>query len=333
MRRPNIRGRSAPLVLVILAIATIGVRSSCGADEQYDSIISKDVMVPMRDGTRLATDIYRPARNGEAVQVKFPAILVRSPYPKEGQQAPLQFFAAHGYVGIAQNVRGRYASEGHWRMLRDDTNDGFDTVQWIGRQPWFDGNLGTVGGSYDGGTQYALAISNPPYLKAMIPAYAMSDCGVYGIRHHGAFELRWMDWILLAARDSHYPAAGTAIKNPTQLVEEYAKGLPLHAGATLLSLAPDYESWLVEAMNHGDDDKYWKDMGASVVDHVAEVKDVPILHISGWYDSWAGPTANLNYVELSKSKNSQQRLIMGPWTHGGNSLRSPARLNSVPTSC
>ncbi len=169
-------------------------------------------------------------------------------------------------------------------MLRDDTNDGFDTVQWIGRQPWFDGNLGTVGGSYDGGTQYALAISNPPYLKAMIPAYAMSDCGVYGIRHHGAFELRWMNWTLLAARDSHYPAAGTAIKNPTQLVEEYAKGLPLHAGATLLSLAPDYESWLVEAMNHGDDDKYWKEWVQSVMDHVAEVKDVPILHISGWYE-------------------------------------------------
>jgi len=70
-------------------------------------------------------------------------------------------------------------------------------------------------------------------------------------------------------------------------------------------------------MGHGDYDSFWKDSGVSVVDHLTEYKDVPAYHVTGWYDSWSGPVANLNYVELAKRKKSVQRLIIGPWTHGG----------------
>ena len=86
---------------------------------------------------------------------------------------------------------------------------------------------------------------------------------------------------------------------------------------TPLRLAPDYEAWLVEAMSHGDYDDFWQNMGASVVDHVAEYKDIPVYLVGGWYDSWGAQTANLNYVELSRAKKGPIRLIMGPWTHGG----------------
>ncbi|PYR77306.1 MAG: hypothetical protein DMF86_09650 [Acidobacteria bacterium] len=100
-------------------------------------------------------------------------------------------------------------------------------------------------------------------------------------------------------------------------VREYVRGLPLRPGTTPLKFAPDYEAWLIEAMSHGDYDAFWKDHGSSVVDHVAEYKDVPIYHVTGWYDSWGMQVANLNYVELRKAKKSLQRLIIGPWTHGG----------------
>src|SRR4051794_39328749 len=72
-------------------------------------------------------------------------------------------------------------------------------------------------------------------------------------------------------------------------------------------------------MKHGDYDEFWKNSGASVVDHLAEYKDIPVSHVTGWYDSWGTPVANINYLELKKAKKSFQRLTIGPWTHGGQS--------------
>jgi putative CocE/NonD family hydrolase len=100
-------------------------------------------------------------------------------------------------------------------------------------------------------------------------------------------------------------------------IRDYVRMLPLRPGTTPLKFAPDYEAWIVEAMRHGDNDSFWMDMGSSVVDHVREYKDVPVYHVTGWYDSWGSQVANLNYVELARAKKSPQRLIIGPWTHGG----------------
>ncbi len=314
---------------VIVASALFLAAAGSVAQEPYGVVVSRDVLVPMRDGVRLAADIYRPARNGAPVEGRFPVILERTPYGKGSDGAPEMAvdFARHGYVAVAQDVRGRYGSEGTWRFTRDDVSDGYDTAKWIGAQPWCDGGIGTVGTSYPGGTQHALAISNPPYLKAMIPVDAMSDYGRYGIRHNGAFELRWLNWMFglgfvfedsgpVSSFPGVAPEALPELQKLSGHVRDYARGLPLRPGTTPLALAPDYEAWLVEAMRHGENDDFWKDAGDSVVDHVAEYKDVPVYHVSGWYDSWAGPVANLNYVALSKAKRNQ-RLIMGPWTHGG----------------
>src|SRR2546430_17351682 len=163
------------------------------ADVQYGVVVSKNIMVPMRDGVRLATDVYRPAVGGVPAPGKFPTILERTPYGKTAGWAT--YFVSHGYVAVAQDERGRFDSEGSWQPLRDDGNDGYDTAKWIGEQPWSDGGIGTVGTSDPGGTQHALALSNPPYLKTMIPVDAMSDYGRYRVRHNGAFELRWLNSI------------------------------------------------------------------------------------------------------------------------------------------
>jgi putative CocE/NonD family hydrolase len=319
-------------ISAILCLATAGylARPQNRRETRYDVALSLDVMVPMRDGVLLATDIHRPAINGAPAPGRFPVILERTPYGKDGGRYGgagewTKYFVSRGYVVVAQDVRGRYASEGNWKPHRDDVDDGYDTVKWIGEQPWCDGNIGTVGTSYPGGTQHALAISNPPYLKAMIPVDAMSDYGRYGIRHNGAFELRWMNWIFNiglpeGAHPARDPAVRQALAQLGKQVREYTKGLPLRPGMTPLALAPDYEAWLVEAMSHGDYDGYWKNMGASVVDHVAQYKDIPVYLVGGWYDSWDLQTANLNYVALSKAKKGPIRLIMGPWTHGGQTL-------------
>ena len=103
-------------------------------------------------------------------------------------------------------------------------------------------------------------------------------------------------------------------------MRQYVRNLPLRPGTTPLKFAPDYERWLIEAMSHGDYDDFWKNAGSSVVDHLAEYKDVPEYHTTGWYDSWGTPVANLNFVELRKAKKSLQRLIMGPWIHSSENL-------------
>jgi uncharacterized protein len=315
-----------------LLIAWLGATGQPAAE--YEVIAQKDLRVTMRDGVRLATDLYRPGRNGAPAAGRFPVIVERTPYGSHTVESWAKYFVPHGYAVVGQNVRGRWGSEGQWRPHRDDGNDGFDTLQWIGEQPWSDGSAGTVGTSYPGGTQHALAIAGPPQLKTMIPVDAMSNYGRYGIRHNGAFELRFFNWIFQLGNSpspiqgprppGHYPAAdpGTrqVLRELGDHVPEYLKGLPLRPGTTPLKLAPEYERWLVEAMRHGDYDEWWKDMGASVVDHVAEYKDIPVLHVTGWYDSWGTQVANLNYVELSKAKKSPQRLLIGPWVHGGQRL-------------
>src|SRR5579863_4678482 len=113
---------------------------------RYEVIVSRDVMIPMRDGVRLATDVYRPGSNGLPAAGKFPVIMERTPYGKAGA-GWAAYFVSRGYVAVAQDVRGRYDSEGSWRPDRDDGNDGFDTAKWIGEQPWSDRAIGTVGTS------------------------------------------------------------------------------------------------------------------------------------------------------------------------------------------
>ena len=308
--------------LLVLLLAFSHLSAQTASQPKYGMVVSRNVMIAMRDGVKLACDIYRPAINGQPAEGKFPVILERTPYGKDTIEYWAAFFVQRGYIAIGEDVRGRFDSEGSWRPFRDDGNDGYDTANWIGEQAWSDGGIGTVGTSYPGGTQHALALANPPYVKAMIPADAMSDFGRYGVRHNGAFEMRWMNWIFniggpngsRAARD---PQTREALLKLGEQVREYAKGMPLRPGTTPLKLNPEYESWLIAAMSHGDYDDFWKDAGADVVEHVAQYKDIPVYHLGGWYDSWGTQDANLNYVLLSKNKKSLQRLIMGPWTHGG----------------
>jgi len=303
------------------------------ADLPAEIALSQNVMIPMRDGVRLATDIYRPARAGVATEGRFPVVLVRGPYNKDSDIAAARIFVPRGYIVISQDVRGRYRSEGRWRPIADDPNDGFDTAQWIGAQSWSDQCIGTIGSSYNAATQHALAIAGAPHVKAMIPRNAMSNFGRYGIRHHGAFELRWLNWAFTlgnatgtpnalpaALRAAADPAAAPTLATLGDRVQEYARALPLRAGTTPLKFAPDYEAWLIKAMGHGVYDDFWKNSGSSVIDHLPAYKDIPVYHVTGWYDSWGTSVANLNFVELAKAKKSLQRLIVGPWIHSAEHL-------------
>src|SRR6266545_4520496 len=125
-------------------------------------VVTRDVMVPMRDGVRLATDVYRPPSRPDsgAVAEQLATILIRTPYDKGFDPYALgPAWAAHGYAVVVQDTRGRYKSEGVWHWLTDDGPDGLDTVDWISHQPWSNGDVGMWGISYLGGTAHALAMA------------------------------------------------------------------------------------------------------------------------------------------------------------------------------
>ena len=126
-----------------------------------------DVKIPMRDGVSLSADLYFPSGTAGP----FPVILSRTPYDNVNQRMAddAVFFAQHGYVFVAQDVRGRHDSDGVFEPWSNEFNDGHDTAEWIGTQSWCDGNVGMAGGSYVGNVQWQAAVMGSSYLKAIVP--------------------------------------------------------------------------------------------------------------------------------------------------------------------
>ena len=303
-----------PILALLLLIQAV---CALARDAQYQIVVNTNVMVAMHDGVKLATDLYLPAKNGAVATEKFPTILTRLPYNKNGSKRFGEYYAARGYVFIAQDTRGRYASEGVWHMMTDDGPDGVDCAAWIGRQPWSNGKIGMIGTSYVGGTQHAMALAGAPELATVIPVDAMSNLGRQSMRNAGAFEMRFWNWIMLNAgrgsRASHDRAVAPALVEMATNRFHYLANLPLRRGTTPLKFAPEYEDWLAEAMRHGADDEFW--LQNNIVDRADRYKDIPVYLVGGWYDSWAGNTT-ANFGALTKTLKSPVYLIMGPWIHG-----------------
>ncbi|MEO7649006.1 MAG: CocE/NonD family hydrolase [Bryobacteraceae bacterium] len=283
----------------------------------YQVLHINDLMIPMRDCVRLATDIYLPARNGAAIAGKLPAIANRTPYNKSRNEAAARYFASHGYAVALQDVRGRFGSEGIWGWLGNDGPDGVDMLAWIAQQSWSNGKVGMFGTSYEGGTQHAIALERSPHLTTVIPTDAVSNMGYSGMRNGGAFEMRfwnWIhNWIAVGSRQARDSRTRAVLQETADNRKFYLAQLPLNPGTTPLKFAPEYEQWLMEAMRHGANDAFWKQN--NIRDYPDLYKNIPVYLIGGWYDSWGGNTS-ANFAILSKQLRSPVYLIMGPWIHG-----------------
>jgi len=306
----------------------VGLSVASAAEAQYEVTIEKDVMVPMRDGVRLATDIYLPTKDGAVIDEKLPTILERRPYNKDGCGSSGRYYAARGYAFVGQDTRGRYKSEGVWHMLTDDGPDGVDTAAWIGKQPWSNGKIGMIGTSYVGGTQHAMAMAKAPELVTIVPVDAMSNLGYASMRNGGAFELRFWNWIMFCSprgsRQSRDPGTAAVLKEMMDNRKAYLQNLPLRRGTTPLKLAPEYEDWLVEALKRGANDSFWEQN--NIIDYPERYKDIPVYLVGGWYDSW-GSNTTANYMVLSKTIRGPVYLIMGPWIHGRQNASSHGQVS------
>ena len=280
-----------------------------------------------RDGVVLRADVYRPDGPG-----RHPVLLSRLPYDKAGRRRPgdIDVFVDHGYVVIIQDTRGRFASDGDTYVpLAPEANDGYDAVEWAAGLPYSSGRVGTMGQSYLGATQYLLAPTRPPHLKAAFPASAAADFHQAWVYHTGgAFELGWqIPYAVLMARDTIARAGLTRSLLPRlerelapavtpwapPLSPEAYRRLPLTAWAELLEPVAGY---LGEYLRHPEDGPTW--WALNLERRHAEIA-VPMYHVTSWYDIFLhGGIANfcgLRRHAMTDAARAAQKLLVGPWAH------------------
>lgn len=273
----------------------------------------------MRDGIKLATDLYFPNEgNGP-----FPLILMRTPYNKDILEPYGEYFAQKGYLFAAQDVRGRFKSQGNWEAFINEGEDGYDAIEWLAKQEYSTGKIGMYGGSYSGAVQFAAAIQKPPHLVTIIPNVApampfMNMPYEGGVLVMGA-SVRWMD-IIENAKTQQQTA---------QKVQEAMSG----DWNNLLNVFPviDLDKKIIGEKNnnwrnwvkHNSDDEYWEKV--NYLEALKEL-DIPVFLQSGWFDG-GNRGVKLAYESLKQSENKNIKMIVGPWEHTDQSPRYLFRMD------
>ncbi|RKU34122.1 hypothetical protein C6496_20775 [Candidatus Poribacteria bacterium] len=307
------------------------IKESVLSKPQYETTHEKNQEITMRDGTTLRANITRPDVEG-----KFPVLIERTPYNKEGGSengvGSPDFFSQRGYVVIIQDVRGRFASDGDFYPFQDDgagiNRDGYDTVEWAAAQPWSDGNVGTIGGSYSGATQYRNALSRPPHLRAMFVRESSADYYQEWVYRSGAFELAfnmaWAHGVTLnnlshLAEGEEFDRQQGRLERVGEEMDSWYARLPIYPCPFFEGLSDWFNEWL----QHPTDDGYWD---AFNMDKVHNQIETPMYHLGGWFDIFLAGTFK-HYMGIKQRGRTEkarqsQKLIVGPWVHGPGNINT-----------
>ncbi len=257
--------------------------------------------IPLRDGVTLSADLARPASG------PVPAVVIRTPYGKSGerQSGRGEVFCKGGYALVTADVRGRGDSDGAFEPYRNDGPDGADVVAWAASQDWCTGQVATFGGSYGGKIQWLTALEKPPALRAMIALVTPSDPFVeWPTGTPGPMNINWHRKV-----DGRMPQYDENVD--WMAVYEHRPLLTMDEAAGFIAPA-----WR-EELRHTTVDDWWEPHRYQY--RIAEV-DVPVLHISGWYDDEEVGTP-ANFAAMTAAGRAGQRLLMGPWGHAVNTTR------------
>ncbi len=319
--RNSDRTRVSVLLLTAFSTLILGgcmriVAMGLGVEPGDEKVkVEKNVMVPMRDGVRLATDVYSPKAPG-----KYPAIMTRLPYGSDVTmfEAVGKFFAKSGYVFLVQDTRGTFDSEGEWFPMIFEYDDGHDAIEWVTGQPWYDGNLGMLGGSYFGYTQWVAAPDNPA-VTCMNPLFTSGSIHKIIFRGGAQEHISIVPWNaqMLAARLEKEGQKNVELEiDLTQgwYNEPVRDAVPVDVDAELEK--PDvYEKGMQEWLRHPGDIENVSQLNFE--QYYSRVSS-PSLLVAGWYDVFLGPQV-YDFVRIRKEglgDAKKTRIIIGPWTHG-----------------
>jgi len=271
-----------------------------------------DIRVPMRDGVELATDVYMPAEGGP-----FPTILQRTPYDRGSPGAysapDAVYMAQRGYAAVIQDTRGRYDSDGQWYPFINEANDGHDAIEWIAKQPWSTGKVGSTGPSYIGLTQWQEAQGGSKHYIASVPKVAYSNTFHNWVYTGGAFQLAFnLSWsIAMATRTNRSQYMWMPPENHLRNLFWH---LPLRtadeaAGRNI----KHWKDWIDHPV-YGD---YWR--GMRPIGENYEKASVSAYSMAGWFDVFLQGSLN-NFIGMTgKAKTPEarkkQKIIVGPWIH------------------
>ncbi|MEO0456775.1 MAG: CocE/NonD family hydrolase [Cyanobacteria bacterium P01_A01_bin.114] len=282
-----------------------------------------------RGGVRLDADVYRPDGDGP-----FPVLLMRQPYGRAIASTVVYahptWYAAHGYIVVVQDVRGRGSSEGTFDLFAHEVDDGYDSVQWAAQLPGSNGRVGMYGFSYQGMTQLYAAQAKPAALQALAPAMVGYDLYHDWAYENGALRLQaGLGWaIQLAAETARLKQDEAAF----QALYAASRSLPLNNSTPacpdiIQQYAPDsfWHDWLA----HPSNDTYWQSLKPDL-----NAVDLPMLHVGGWFDPYLTGDLRL-YRDMTARSQHPQHLWIGPWSHlpWGRKVGAidfgPASVNSI----
>jgi putative CocE/NonD family hydrolase len=278
---------------------------------------TESIAVPMRDGIKLATDIHR-----DDGTTKAHVVLMRTPYDKSKAKGTAEKFARAGYIAVMQDCRGTGASGGVMAPYNNEGQDGYDTIEWITRQPWCSGRVGMMGSSYVGAVQWQAAVEHPPGLAAIAPQATWSSFH-RNIYLGGAARLS-----LIAGWISGNTARPAGVK-PADM-NEALMHLPLSDVDEAIGWPMP---WLDAILTQPEPDGFW-----SRLDLTSRLPalTLPALHIVGYYDFFSRESA-ANFMIMQKqardaTTRQQQRLVLGPWDHGSVVKSKVAEVDFGPDS-
>ena len=292
-----------------------------GSEARHEVQIDYNVPVPMRDGTILRANVYRPRQDG-----KYPVLVERVCYELTKRAAANgQYYASKGYVLVAESVRGAYASEGKFSFLQDDgwgaNKDGYDTIEWAGTQSWSNGRVGMIDGSFSGMTQYMVLPTRPPHLTAVFVREATGDL-YRAMYRSGVNELylgrTWafsttLDMLRYEGAPPAVAPARARLEAATKELDSWLRHLPIKSCPPLDGLA----DWYYTGLAHPEDGPFWWPTSLSL--KYREV-DVPVLHLGGWFcvflDNTIRAYQGIRASGRTERCRANQRLLIGPWIHG-----------------
>jgi hypothetical protein len=281
---------------------------------KYEVDVEKDVQVAMRDGVKIGTDVYRP----KGVAGPLPTLMMRTPYNKVQQGGPNgipRFFAGQGYAVVVQDVRGKFSSEGTFKVYEGETTDWSDAFSWVAKQPWSTGKIGTVGCSYLGEGQIIAAQSRHPNHVTAIAQAAGGNLGRYG-DHRSFWGSTEGGTVSLSINFGWMPVYASIDKGarPLPKVEmaSFLKTLPL-IDMTDRGGSPSWD-WR-NFLERSPDDPWWDARGyLTGSDSVA----VSALHVSSWFDMAAQALAEDEIFRKNGTTDrarTGQYAIISPTTH------------------
>lgn len=335
----NYQSRARKILFINFVIGFLLAAISSVYAQTAPGFSRTESMIAMRDGVKLNTQIFSPARTDE----KFPIILIRTPYgigdlSSEQLAAALPELSKEGYIVVQQDIRGRFKSEGEFVMLRqprdpkdknaiDESTDTYDTIEWLLKNvPNNNGRVGMAGTSYGGWLTVMGMLDPHPALKAVVPQASPADMWLGDDFHHnGAFRLSY------GFEYTYMMETSKEVTSPTKIVDKrdaYQWYLELGALSNVNEkiLLNKYPTWN-DFQNHPDYDDFWKRQAfAPWLNKVT----MPTLNVAGWWDQedFYGPIKIYELLERHDREN-KNFLVVGPWNHGGWSRGDGDKLGNI----